>query len=322
MTTDASVPYAVQGASHGAQLFRLAVNSTLPLGVKGLQSARGGICNTTDFAVTAGTGNSVSVAPGQAWVAGTQGADQGLYYCLGTSTVSLAITPNASNPLYALVTASVNDAAYSGNPGVTSNEWDLLVTQGTAASSPLVPTVPDNSLVLATVLVPANASSSASYTIYAGYGTAGAGTNTIGAPSGKIYQANAQNLSSAGFQQLTLGSVAFLRGGMLATSSNSALTLPVAGIYMVQGQIKYNSPSNSEIQTSAVYQNGVEAIEGSLGYATVSVNGTGSVVSGTVSANAGDLLWLVGYTGSSGTTQIESTGSPLYNYLSATLVSF
>lgn len=246
MTSAASVPYAVQAASHGAQLFRQATASLLPRGVTGLTSAKGGTVAAGDFAVSAGTGNSVNIAAGQAWVGGTQ-TNQSMYYCFSASAVTgLAITPNGSNPLIAVVTASVNDQAYSGNPGVTNNEWDLLITQGTPAASPAIPSVPNNSLVLATIYVPASASSSASYSIVQGLATGVSGTTltgspgtlTVGAPAGRIYLGANQNTSTGVVTTMANWVGDWFRGGVtFTTSGNPGLIVPVTGYYSVSVSI-------------------------------------------------------------------------------------
>jgi microcystin-dependent protein len=160
-------PFAIEDQYHSAQLFRLALGSLLPPGIGGLTGALGGVVNAGDLACSAGTGNSINVAEGQAWIPGTQGPYQGLYFAFNDATVNLPITPNGSEPMYVLITATVNDTTYpAGNPTLPggSDQWGLLVTYGTPAATPLVPATPHNSLLLSTWLIPASASSSASYT--------------------------------------------------------------------------------------------------------------------------------------------------------------
>lgn len=321
-------PYAIQADSHGAELFRLAVASLLPRGVFGLTGGQGGIVNSGDLAVTAGTGNSINVAAGSAWVPGNQGAHQGLYYGFNDATVNEAITPNGSNPLVAIVTASVNDQAYSGNPGVTNNQWGLLVTQGTPGSSPAIPTVPNNSLVLATILVPTSAASSAAYTIVPGLGTI-VGTTlsapkgytspvTIGEPSGRLGQAATQTLGSTGFQTLNMGSLSWLRGGMTVGGSNASLIVPVAGIYTVKGQVTFGNPSTTVTLSVCINKNGTIASEGSLSVCTAT-NLVACTVADDILCAAGDILTIAGFN-SAGTIPV-TFGSTTTTYMSATLVS-
>lgn len=101
--------------------------------------------------------NSVDVADGAAIVAGTEAAtSQGYYFCENQGVQNVAVT--AAHPTLArrdLVVARVRDAQYSG----ATNAWALEVVAGTAAATPLFPSVPANSLVLAALLVPAAAGS-------------------------------------------------------------------------------------------------------------------------------------------------------------------
>jgi hypothetical protein len=323
-------PYAVQADSHGAELFRLAVASTLPLGVRSRQSGQGGIVNPGDLAVAAGTGNTVTVATGECWVAGTQGAHQSMYYCFNDATVTgLTITPNASNPLVAIVTASVNDQAYTGNPGVTNNQWGLLVTQGTAASSPSIPATPDNSLVLATILVPANASSSSSYTIVQGLATISGTTltapaglttaETVGDPAGRMYATTGQSLTSSTAAALRMDSVSFLRGGMTASNlgtTSAALVVPVTGLYQVEAAVCI--PATSGVVSVGVYADGFRATNMQM---SASSGDSQPVTSDIISIPAGTLLAVWGFQ-SSGSSQTTVVSQPYYQYLSATLVSF
>ena len=134
-------PFALQNASHSAALFRQALAS--------LKGARlpatytngawpAGVVGAGDLAVSANaTPNmSVNVAAGQAWIAGSTAANQGLYYCFNDAPVNLIIAAaDPTNPRYDLVVATVLDAAYAG----ASNEWTLQVITGTAAPSPAAP---------------------------------------------------------------------------------------------------------------------------------------------------------------------------------------
>jgi hypothetical protein len=309
MTSAASVPYAVQGASHGAELFRRAVASALHPGVAALDNARGGVVNSGDLAVTAGTGNTLNVAAGQAWIPGTQGADQGLYYALASAAVTgMAVTPNASNPLVVLVTASVNDVAYTGNPGVTSNEWDLLITQGTAAASPAIPATPDNSLVLATVLVPTNASAASSYTIQAGLSTIsgttltsnGQGVFKVSTPyKARMYRNAAWTMQTTA-TAVPFDTVIYDLFGSLTTGASAVYTCPVAGYYFVTAGVGAVAAAS----TDAII---VEIIQNSTAYTITngSVNGTSvgmrSPISDIIPCAAGDTLSIKAYCGGTGT---------------------
>ena len=154
-------PFALQNASHSAALFRQAVASLKGARLPGTYTNGAwpaGVVGAGDLAVSANaTPNmSVNVAAGQAWIAGSTAANQGLYYCFNDAPVNLVVAASdPTNPRYDLVAATVLDAAYAG----ASNEWLLQVITGTAAPSPAAPAVPANSLLLALVTVPAAASS-------------------------------------------------------------------------------------------------------------------------------------------------------------------
>lgn len=154
-------PYALQNASHSAALFRQASSSFLGAALPATFSTGGtpgGVIGTGDLQVTAdATANmSVNVAAGQCWMAGSQVANQGLYYGLNDATVNLAIAAaSSSDPRIDIVVASAQDEEYSG----TADGWVLQVVTGTPASSPTAPATPANSVLLAHVAVATNATS-------------------------------------------------------------------------------------------------------------------------------------------------------------------
>lgn len=164
--TMTSPPYALQQGSHSAQLFREAIGSLL--------GQSGGIVQPSDLAVTQnGTPNmSVNVGPGRIWVPSTYTATVnpgggayypgGLYYAENDASVNLPISAsNPTNPRIDQIIAQVQDAAYTGS----TNSAQLAVLTGTATAGASLTnlvglaSVPASSLVLAYVLVPANATS-------------------------------------------------------------------------------------------------------------------------------------------------------------------
>ncbi|WP_054565970.1 hypothetical protein [Frankia sp. R43] len=104
--------------------------------------------------VSAAGGLNLTVAAGFASVQGTQSADQGVYR-LGLSAAAGVNTnaAHASLPRNDLVVAYVSDV------GSASSYGRVEVVQGTAASSPVDPSVPANALRLARVRVNAGTSS-------------------------------------------------------------------------------------------------------------------------------------------------------------------
>jgi hypothetical protein len=132
-----------QNASHPAENDRLSS--------QGLWRSTG-ILSSTDLAVTQnGTPNmSVNVALGWAAIVGTTQANMGTYVAYNDATTNLTITTaNGSNPRIDLICMTVSDSFYSG----VLNQVAFQVIAGTPAASPVAPTLPANSISLATVLV-------------------------------------------------------------------------------------------------------------------------------------------------------------------------
>lgn len=149
-------PFVLQAGSHPAETVRRFVHGTM--------GGRGGIVGYTDLAVTQnGTPNmSVNVAAGEIFVAGTESANQGLYYGENRSTLNVSIA--ASDPTNArrdLIVARVRDAAYSG----ATNTFTIEAVTGTPAGTPADPTLPANCWVLARIAVSAGATSIGSLNI-------------------------------------------------------------------------------------------------------------------------------------------------------------
>lgn len=159
-----SVPIFLQAGSHPAEETRLMLGGLLGAatgsfsgGVAASDPAHG-VVRSTDLAVSQnGTPDmSVNVATGGCFIRGTQSANQGAYHLWNDATVNVAIaTSNPTNPRRDLIVAVVRDAYYSG----ADNDARVIVVTGTAAASPVDPTLPANALVLARVSVAANASS-------------------------------------------------------------------------------------------------------------------------------------------------------------------
>ena len=111
-----------------------------------------GIIGSSSLAVTANSpaGMSVRVAAGWAAIVGTTTTDMGVYTIYNDAQATLTITTaDPTNPRIDLICATVRDAYYSG----AFNDVIFQVIPGTPASSPVAPTLPDNSISLATVAV-------------------------------------------------------------------------------------------------------------------------------------------------------------------------
>lgn len=115
----------------------------------------GGIRKLTggEMLVTAAGGMNVSVAPGTAWIAGTDAAGQGLYLVDNPTATTLTVTTaNPTNPRIDRVIAKVNDPAFTGSG---SPVFSLQILAGTPAGSPAAPATPASAISLATISVPA-----------------------------------------------------------------------------------------------------------------------------------------------------------------------
>jgi hypothetical protein len=153
--TQQAVPYVMQALSHGAQLFRQAIST--------LVDTEGGVIHSGDYQVTAlgSPAMAVNVAGGvpggQAWVAGTTIAGvQGLYYCYNDAQVTVGITgSDPSNPRIDIIALQIQDAFYAG----AINSASIAYVSGTPAGSPVPPTTPASSILLADIAVAALATS-------------------------------------------------------------------------------------------------------------------------------------------------------------------
>ena len=140
-------PSWLQNGSHPAENDRLTTQALW---------ATTGIIKSTSLAVTQNTpaGLSVVVASGWAAIVGTVQANMGTYVTYNDASVVLSLnTADPTNPRIDLVCATVNDAYYTGS----LNNVIIQVIAGTPAGSPVAPTLPANSISLATVAVGAGA---------------------------------------------------------------------------------------------------------------------------------------------------------------------
>lgn len=142
----------IQSEDHPAENFRHLITET--------SGRRAGVIGEDDLLVSEKSGTpdmSVDVAGGSVVVMGDEATYQGGYLCQNRGVTNLAVSVgDATNQRYDLVVAQVEDADYSG----AVNAWKLAVVEGTAAATPLYPSVPSNAVVLATILVPVNESTS------------------------------------------------------------------------------------------------------------------------------------------------------------------
>lgn len=140
-------PVFLQAGSHPAEDVRRALQSLL-------RSDGSGVEDVGDLLVSATSPESmaVTVAPGAAWVFGSEGSSQGVYFVRSDDAVVLPIqAAHPVSPRVDQVVARVRDTAYSG----IDDDWILEVVPGTPGVG--ASTLPDNAILLATVTVPAQA---------------------------------------------------------------------------------------------------------------------------------------------------------------------
>jgi hypothetical protein len=140
-------PSWLQNGSHPAENDRLTTQALW---------ATTGIIKSNSLAVTPNSpvGMSVIIASGWAAIVGTTQANMGTYVAYNDAATVVAITTaNPTNPRIDLVCATVQDAYYTG----AQNNVIFQVVVGTPAGSPVAPTLPANSIALATVDVAAGA---------------------------------------------------------------------------------------------------------------------------------------------------------------------
>lgn len=158
--TPVQPPFVLQNASHGAELFRQALNSLIGFG--------GGVERPGALLVSPHEAPNMSVnvlggtpQQGGIWIPGTSVPSiQGMYYCYNDASFNIVIGPaDPANPRIDRVVAVVKDEAVAG----AGNEWTLEALAGTPEAGATLENLkgihaaPASSLDLAYVLVPAKA---------------------------------------------------------------------------------------------------------------------------------------------------------------------
>jgi hypothetical protein len=148
-------PYVLHnaGTTHTAEGFRMALAAlTGGFRTSGSLVARGGVRGDLGggMVVTASGSPSLAlnVASGVVIIPGSEGTKQGVYICVNDATeVVTMAAAHASLPRIDLVVARIQDSFYSG----ASDTWTLEPVTGTANSTPVAPSAPANSIILATI---------------------------------------------------------------------------------------------------------------------------------------------------------------------------
>jgi hypothetical protein len=142
-------PSWLQNGSHPAENDRLSMQAII---------ASSGIINTSSLAVTQASTPAMAVQVASGWgaIVGDYTTNMGVYQFYNDAATQLTVTTaNPSNPRIDRVVVTILDAYYTG----ASNTVTFQVIAGTPAGSPVAPSVPQNSLSLATIAVAAGATS-------------------------------------------------------------------------------------------------------------------------------------------------------------------
>lgn len=140
-------PSWLEGGSHPAANDRMVIDGFLSLT---------GVVGPDDLKVTIGGGLKVTVAAGAVFIPGNVSTNQGVYHAINDSpeTLTLATAPTDNSRIDAVV-VTVNDSFVLG----TEDSVVFQVITGTPSSTPQIPTIPKNSILLASVLVGVNVTS-------------------------------------------------------------------------------------------------------------------------------------------------------------------
>ncbi len=143
-----------------AEFFRLMMQAVLSHG-----SAQGIAGASTDFAVSVSSGLTLNIAAGRAFVKGSERSTQGSYFVYNDTTRQVTCaTAHATLPRIDRIVLR----CYDSDTTAASSRWEVAVVSGTATATASLTnllgaaTVPDNSLLLANVLVAAADTSLAS----------------------------------------------------------------------------------------------------------------------------------------------------------------
>jgi len=219
-------PSWLQNGSHPAENDRLTLQSWI---------SSTGIIGSTSLAVTAQASPNMTVNVATGWCAILSStSNAGVYVAYNDATTVLAIaTADPSLPRKDIVVATISDSYYSGS----TNTVAFQVIAGTAAASPVAPSTPSNSILLATIAVAAatTAISSANITD----GRTSATSNLVSSV-----------LSSGSFTSSLVTAVGTTSLAPLRFQSGTNLTTATGGAVEYDGSVAYLTPNISATNTS------------------------------------------------------------------------
>lgn len=262
---------------------------------------------------------SVNVSSGGGWVAGTLSVPrQGNYFYYNPSTVNLSIANNVSgNPRLDAVCLTVKDSDFGGSvdtPGL------IQVITGTPAGTPVLPTLPANSLLLASVAVASGAGSITSGNIANVAPLASSQLSVKGVPVARLFQNSGMLLIPSGqwVQVISLANDPTITTGF--TVGTNQLTIVTTGTYRVTGAVSvYNMTATGDAVLAGIYVNGTLARSTQFS-ATSSLTAT-PLVSSTMRLNAGDVLKFYMRQNSGGFNNGGTIGTSADTWFEAELVS-
>jgi hypothetical protein len=199
----------------------------------------------------AGTMN-VSVAPGTASVPMQTGAGSEVIYWDAAEIVTLPTPPGAGLTRIDLIIAQVRDNALDSGG---NNDFIFTSVTGTPAASPVAPSAPVNSLVMAQVSVPGS---------YTNLNNATVIDQRIPLNQqnlwGRIVQQSIYAFTAAGWIQMTLNGTDFLSPGFVNNANR--LQVPIAGRYDLEGVLGSMNVASNGIPAQNNIQVGINAPSG------------------------------------------------------------
>jgi hypothetical protein len=253
---------------------------------------------------------NVYVADGWAAIVGTTQADMGTYVAYNDASVLLTITTaNPTNPRIDLICMTVNDSYYSG----VADNVVFQVIAGTPSATPVAPSLPANSISLATVYVGAGALSITSGNITdtrvsvttnlpigditgvtAGTGLTGGGTSgtvTLAIDSTVATLTGSQTLTNKTLTSPSISGATLTTSTLTSPKINIGINAKTAAYTTLAGDdgqlITVTSSSTANVTLAAsLYNTGAQVTVARMGSGAVSIVGDAGVTVVSTGASA------------------------------------
>lgn len=257
------MPYALQNASHPANIFRIATAAPFTTnGILGATELSVAQQASPNMSVLLGAGRatiqntSVSNPAGQTWNTG------GAYVAYNDAALSLTVTTsNPSNPRIDICVLTIQDSFYSG----ATNTAVASIIAGTPSVSPVPPSAPSNSIILANIAVGAGVTSivTSNITYEASLPSIVGVSSAISAlqsstSTGGFSRVGTQTLANGG----TAPTLTTMNTGEFATAkgftvSAGVFTCTLAGLYLVAFSIDGTTANATQYGTLTIVHNAV-----------------------------------------------------------------